>query len=463
MAARRSKSIAKELGDAQLGDPRRSARLESIAQKLMDRPGVSLPRAMVDEAALEGAYRFLGNEEVRPSAILAPHVAATADRVIAAGGAYCISDTTELRFGGEERDGIGPLQGGGRGFLAHVALAVAADGSRLPLGVLNVETIVRPEKPKGRRGTTRSRNAADSESLKWSRGALAAEEALGGRADLLHLMDREADIYALLALLTMRQSRFVVRVAQNRVAEGDEEVGKLFDLLESSRVVVTREVPLSRRVRARKPHPQRSERRAKLSLATHTLTLHRPSSASKKLPPTLTLNFVHVFEKDPPAGDKPIDWKLVTSEPCHTQDGIEAVVDAYRTRWVIEELNKALKTGCGIERCQLESIDSIQNLLAIMLPLATQLLALRSIAEQDAKARTSGVLSPIQLHVLRAMSSRIALPKDPTAEQALLAIACLGGHIKNNGWPGWQVLARGFQDLLRYVEAWEVLENARKM
>jgi hypothetical protein len=30
------------------------------------------------------------------------------------------------------------------------------------------------------------------------------------------------------------------------------------------------------------------------------------------------------------------------------------------------------------------------------------------------------------------MSSRIALPEDPTAEQALLAIASLGGHIKNS-------------------------------
>jgi hypothetical protein len=66
MAAQRAKSIAKELGDAQLGDPRRSRRLESTAQRLMERPGASLPRAMMGEAELEGAYRFLGNKEVRP-------------------------------------------------------------------------------------------------------------------------------------------------------------------------------------------------------------------------------------------------------------------------------------------------------------------------------------------------------------------------------------------------------------
>lgn len=462
MGHKRAKSIARELGSAQLGDTRRSARLEVMTQAVMERPGASLPRAMGSEAALEAAYRFLGNEQVGPQDILAPHVAATAERVVAGGGAYCISDTTEFRFGGEQRQGMGPLQGAGQGFLSHVALAVATDGSRTPLGVLSLETIVRPEKPKGRRGTKKSRQRADSESLKWSRGAMAAEEALEGRAPLIHLMDREADIYALLALFMARNSRFVVRVAQNRVAEDEEAVGKLFDLIAVSPEVFTREVPLSRRQQASKQHARRSQRRAKLSYASQTLTLHRPLSAGKALPPTLTLNFVHVFEKHPPEGEVAIDWKLVTSEPCVTRKQVEAVADAYLTRWVIEELNKVVKTGCGIEHCQLESIDPIENLLAIMLPVAVQMLALRSLAIANKRALALGVLSELQLRVLRAMSKRVRLPIHPTAEQALFAIAALGGHLKNNGPPGWMVIGRGFQDLLRYTEAWNVMEKSKK-
>ena len=429
----------------------------------MERPGVSLPHMMGSEAALEAAYRFLGNEQVDPRAILAPHIAATAERIVAIGVAYCVSDTTELRFGGGTRQGMGPLQGAGRGFLAHLALAVAADGSRTPMGTLNLEAIVRPEAPKRRRGTKKSRRQADSESLKWSRGVIAAEDALDRRADLIHLMDREADIYELLALFSARNSRYVVRVAQNRVAEDEDGVGMLFDLLAAGREIVTRDVPLSRRDRATKRHPRRSERRAKLSFAAQTLTLRRPTSAAKKLPPTLTLNFVHVFEKNPPAGEVPIDWKLVTSEPCASRKQVEAVVDAYRTRWVIEELFKALKTGCGIERSQLESIDSLLNLLAIMLPVAVQLLALRSLAMAQKTALALGVLSALQVRVLRAMSTRVRLPRHPTAEQALLAIAALGGHLRNNGPPGWIVLGRGFQDLLRYAEAWHIMERSQKM
>ena len=422
-----------------------------------------MPRAMGNDSALEGAYRLLGNGAVTAQAILAPHVEATAERVGTMGVAYCVSDTTELRFGGEARTGLGPLQGSGRGFIAHVALAVATDGSRLPLGTLSLETIVRPEKPKGRRGTKKSRGMADSESLKWSRGMVAAENAVAGRAELIHVMDREADIYALLAEMSERGSRFIIRVGQNRNAEAEEEVGTLFDLLEASKEVLTRNVPLSRRVRCDKQHSRRSERRAKLTFAARTLTLQRPRSAAKSLPASLSLAFVHVFEKHPPEGEAPVDWKLVTSEPISRRKDVEAVVDGYRTRWVIEELFKALKTGCGIERCQLEDLDSILRLLSIELPVATQLLALRSLALADKRALALGVLSPLQLRVLRAMAPKAKLSKNPTAEKVLLAIAALGGHIRNNGSPGWLVLARGFQDLLRYVEAWEVFENAGEM
>lgn len=40
------------------------------------------------------------------------------------------------------------------------------------------------------------------------------------------------------------------------------------------------------------------------------------------------------------------------------------------------------------------------------------------------------------------------LADTPTVRQAMLAIAQLGGHIKNNGDPGWLVLGRGFEELL---------------
>ena len=116
MAKNRSRSISKELGKAKLGDPRRALRLEQMAGAMLARPAASLPEAMGTEAALEGAYRFLNNDDVSWQGILLPHTQATVERAALARTIYAISDTTELRFGGDVREGLGPLQGRGNGF-----------------------------------------------------------------------------------------------------------------------------------------------------------------------------------------------------------------------------------------------------------------------------------------------------------------------------------------------------------
>lgn len=55
--------------------------------------------------------------------------------------------------------------------------------------------------------------------------------------------------------------------------------------------------------------------------------------------------------------------------------------------------------------------------------------------------------------MLRAVAKK-PLPRSPTAREALLAVAALGGHIKNNGDPGWLVLGRGLFDLLLLEMGW---------
>lgn len=43
---------------------------------------------------------------------------------------------------------------------------------------------------------------------------------------------------------------------------------------------------------------------------------------------------------------------------------------------------------------------------------------------------------------------RARIPGRPTIRDMLLVVAGLGGHIKNNGEPGWIVLGRGYDDFL---------------
>ena len=58
---------------------------------------------------------------------------------------------------------------------------------------------------------------------------------------------------------------------------------------------------------------------------------------------------------------------------------------------------------------------------------------------------------------------QVLLDERPTVRQAMLAVAAEGGHIKNNGDPGWQVLGRGFEKLLDMELGYLIAENGRKM
>src|SRR5262249_43470914 len=143
----------------------------------------------------------------------------------------------------------------------------------------------------------------------------------------------------------------------------------------------------------------------------------------------------------------PVEWRLFTTESVDTQQQVEDIVDAYRARWVIEEYFKALKTGCNYEQSQLETFHSLENLLAIYVPIAWQLLALRSSARDQPLRPAREILSSTQITALRLITQGNVTPADPTVGDVFGVIAELGAHIKSNGPPGWQVLARGFEKL----------------
>jgi hypothetical protein len=160
-----------------------------------------------------------------------------------------------------------------------------------------------------------------------------------------------------------------------------------------------------------------------------------------------------------PRHPHPVEWILLTNESCETPEEIARIVDLYRSRWTIEDFNKALKTGCGLEDRQLESRHALLNALALFLPIAVHLLWLRTCARDEPDADATEVFTEIQLTVLRHRSHR-KLPAKPTATQALWALAGIGGHIPNNGPPGWQVLGRAFATLLEAVAGWRIAMQA---
>jgi Transposase DNA-binding/Transposase DDE domain len=453
-----------ELSFADFGDLRLTLRLCAIADALAACPSDSMPHAMKTEAALEGAYRFFGNRHVTPERILEPHVASTIARASATRTFLALHDTTQFEFDDPvQARALGLVRGNGnRGFLSHFTVAVSADGTRQPLGVLEMTSWLRDGR-KGQQSTAQRRDADDNESRRWVTQVETVENKLPSGVQAIHVMDREADSFRLLAALTDRA--FVIRALHDRVVElpPEHRVGRrerLRDVLSQAPIVIEREVRLSRRVpkpkqRLSATNPPREERMARLGIRASTIVLPRPKDAEPALPKTLRINVVSAVELDPPAGEKPVEWVLLTSLPIDSPSDIAAIVDHYRARWIIEEFFKALKTGCQFEERHFESMPALLNVLATLTPIAWQLLLLRHLARHRPTDPATAALTPRQLAVLREFTV-VELPKHPTVRQAMLAVAQLGGHLRNNGEPGWQVLGRGFHDLLRYEAGWAV-------
>lgn len=465
--------VAKAFEGIDLGDPRRQKRLGKTATKLAKRPSASLPEAMESEPELEGAYRLANNLAIDPQQLFGSLAAATAERAKMAGTVLVIHDTTTCTFEHADPDEVGYLSTGKAGFYAHYSLVIDGDAWRRPLGVAYIETISRKQRSKrGRKNKAAGSETAqwqDRESARWDRGIESTATLLDSCRSVCHIADREGDSYALLASLTSKSRTFVIRVNHDRqVGDPDDLAEQWLPIKERVRGlqgIFEREVPLSERKgsrapRANKGRPIRNARLAQLSFSATSVVIKRPAYLDDPIAKTLTLNVVHVIEPNPPAGEAPVEWLLFTSLPVDSEKQVATVVDNYRARWTIEECNKALKTGCAYESREFETLHALLMILAISLPIACELLWLRSRARDQPDAPATEVLTPQQLKVLRLLGSR-PLPPHPTARDALWAVAGLGGHQKRNGEPGWLVLYRGMRTLLTYEAGYEAGLQAR--
>ncbi len=91
--------------------------------------------------------------------------------------------------------------------------------------------------------------------------------------------------------------------------------------------------------------------------------------------------------------------------------------------------------------------------------MAWQLLLLRTLNNHSPETCAEEALTKTQIEVLKAITKN-KLSKSPTVKEAFLAVAALGGHIPNNGAPGWLVLSRGMETLFTMEIAWDARSHA---
>ena len=107
-------------GSAQLGDPRRTARLVVVADQLLRHPQGTFPQKIPDPYDLDAFYRLLANANVTHAALLAPHCRLTHQRMADHDGVtLLLQDSTVLDYSGLSIPELGQV-GDGRAAVAEV-------------------------------------------------------------------------------------------------------------------------------------------------------------------------------------------------------------------------------------------------------------------------------------------------------------------------------------------------------
>ena len=480
--------VEQELETADLGDERLDARFRVLTDCLSRHPSVSIPTACGGTAEMTAAYRFFGNERVKAAKVLTPHRHATLQRIQAERVVLVIQDTTEMDVTRPEQQlaGAGPLNDESHwGFYNHVSLAVTPE--RVPLGVVDANQWARDveEFRKNKRLSKRAKEQKrkqtrieDKESYRWVEGYRLASTVAAQvpKTLVVSIADSEGDIYEYFAEAApekgTRKAEWIVRACQNRSLPSAGSAGsgyqKLWEevsgtsILDTCQVEVSKNRPQSQDDRKRKQ--ARSARTTTVTIQAKRVKLKAPWRPDAPLQ-DVDVNAILVREVDPPEGEEPVEWLLLTSLPIDKLKKVQRVIEYYACRWQIEIYFRVLKSGCKVEDRQFESDDHYLPCLALYMVIAWRVMYVMMLGRTCPEMSCGELFSEAEWKAVYTIVRREPAPETPPTLQEMIAlIGRLGGHLgrKHDGPPGPKSMWIGMQRMMDLASAWEAFGPAAR-
>lgn len=441
------------------GDQRLRDVGSSLLRALQVQPTVCVQALTRDRAQAVQFGRFLANHVVSAAEMLAHAGQLTAQRAVGR-HVLAVQDTTELHFSGEttRKRGFGASgNGAGVGLFLHPVLAVDAGHGGI-LGLVDAEVLNRTG---GSAAPRHGRAADDKESRRWLRGAEAAGSVLESAGVVTVVGDAESDIYDAFARWPAGV-HLLVRAGQDRALAGG---GTLMSVAASWAVRDRYDVAV----------PQRGARRARtatVALRWGEVSLRRPAPARCSLAASVALRVVDAIEVDPPAGEPPLHWCLLTTHAVDSLDQARTVLGWYRARWTIEQVFRTLKSaGKAVEASQVPEAGRFVKLATAALVAAVRTMQLVMARDGTTAQPLSDGADTRDLPMLHAVCTKVegrtAALKNPHASDTLAWLAWIVARL--GGWAGYQskgykppgplTITRGLAKLDAIAQGWALARS----
>ncbi|NBV29204.1 IS4 family transposase [bacterium] len=446
--------ITEELSSVDLGDKRLDQRYAILLERFEAKPSLSIPGACKGWTETQAAYRFFNNPKVSKEMILAPHAQATRERMKSHPVVLCVEDTSFINHDGQKNTpALGPHTSELEyGYFLHPLVAITPE--KLCLGTLHLHSWIRDGKF-GKRKEHSKKPIEEKESYRWIEGyreTSRLQQSLD-KTQLVYMADRESDIYELFTEGLTGQTHWLIRAVRNRKTIGSN---KIRDELANTSPLGKLSLNLTHR-------KKRKRREAILTIYSTTVFLLGPTRYKKGSLPNVQATVILAIEENPPQGEEAIEWLLLTDMNVSSFKEAQEKLEWYSCRWQIEIFFNTLKSGCQIEKLQLEARERLESAVALYMIVAWRLLYIRTLNRLFPEMNCETIFEKEEWQAIWLMSGDTELPKKPPAlQKVIIKLAMSGGYLnrKHDLPPGVKVLLIGMQQLQNFITGFNV---AKKM
>lgn len=421
-------------------DSRLEMRCRSFSSSLLRNFSSSIQSISRTRADQIGYYRFLNNNQVNEN-ILIKEQQSRCCKLVKDKVVLCIHDSSEANFFNHKRrlkpnSGLGFLDAvrGGIGFKMHLSFVLDAK-SYFPYGLGNIKLWAREKKVELTHEESKKLPIDQKESYKWIEGSQFSNETLKEAASIIHVQDREGDIYEqIVSFKNDNREFFIIRSRCERKVEQDEW---LWEKLSGSPVIGQYELPIDN-------SHGRKAREALMEVRMLSTRVKRPAKKTKSLPEySAEITIVETREINAPEGCEPLIWRILTN--CHINDFSDAiqVIEWYTARWFIEELFRVVKKeNFNIEGSELEKGWALRKLTLMAIDTAIKLFQFRIAREVEEGETVESIssFSADEFNCLAAIGSEMEgkteKQKNPYQKHTVMWVMWILARL--GGWKGYQ-------------------------